>query len=46
VSGTSDWWKRLAEGAPECNMGIASWIGEISEKNSVLVEVLLSAGAM
>jgi hypothetical protein len=38
--------ERLAEGATECNMGIASWIGEISEKNSVLVDVLLGAGAM
>lgn len=30
----------------ECNMGIASWIGQISEENSVLVDILLDAGAM
>jgi amidase len=30
----------------ECNMGIASWLGDISEENSVLVDILLNAGAV
>ncbi|KAF4630691.1 hypothetical protein G7Y89_g7441 [Cudoniella acicularis] len=30
----------------ECDMGIASWIGHISENNSVLVEVLQNVGAI
>lgn len=27
-------------------MGIASWVGQISEENSVLVDILQDAGAM
>lgn len=30
----------------ECNMGIASWVGDISKENSVLVDILLDAGAV
>jgi amidase len=30
----------------ECNMGIASWIGNISKENSVLVDILQNAGAI
>ncbi|KAK4689574.1 amidase, partial [Tremellales sp. Uapishka_1] len=30
----------------ECNMGIVGWIGDISDKNSVLVDILLGAGAI
>ncbi|KAK7464735.1 hypothetical protein VKT23_005941 [Stygiomarasmius scandens] len=30
----------------ECNMGIASWLGEISERDSVLVTILKDAGAV
>lgn len=30
----------------ECNVGIASWIGQISSENSVLVDILLDAGAV
>ncbi|VDB98619.1 unnamed protein product [Peniophora sp. CBMAI 1063] len=30
----------------ECNMGIASWIGQISEKDSVLVTILEKQGAV
>jgi len=30
----------------ECNMGIASWIGQISKENSVLVDILQNAGAI
>ena len=30
----------------ECNMGIVGWIGHISEKDSVLVEILEEQGAM
>ncbi|KAF2098440.1 Acetamidase, partial [Rhizodiscina lignyota] len=30
----------------ECNLGIASWIGQISSENSVLVDILLDAGAI
>lgn len=30
----------------ECNMGIASWVGHISKQNSVLVDILLDAGAI
>lgn len=30
----------------ECNMGIASWIGQISKENSVLVDILQNAGAV
>ncbi|KAH6681684.1 amidase signature domain-containing protein [Halenospora varia] len=29
----------------ECNMGVASWIGQISKENSVLVDILQNAGA-
>lgn len=30
----------------ECNMGIASWVGQISKENSVLVDILQDAGAI
>lgn len=30
----------------ECNMGIASWIGQVSKENSVLVDILQNAGAI
>lgn len=30
----------------ECNMGIASWIGQISKDNSVLVDILQNSGAI
>ncbi|RDW78048.1 amidase-1 [Coleophoma crateriformis] len=30
----------------ECNMGVASWIGQISKENSVLVDILQDAGAI
>ncbi|THU93682.1 amidase [Dendrothele bispora CBS 962.96] len=30
----------------ECNMGIAAWLGEISERDSVLVTILNDAGAV
>lgn len=30
----------------ECNMGIASWIGQTSKENSVLVDILQNAGAI
>jgi amidase len=30
----------------ECNMGIASWLGHISEKDSVLTEILREQGAV
>ncbi|RDW58417.1 amidase-5 [Coleophoma crateriformis] len=30
----------------ECNMGIVSWIGDISKENSVLVDILEQAGAI
>ncbi|KAH8663558.1 amidase signature domain-containing protein [Tricladium varicosporioides] len=30
----------------ECNMGIASWIGQVSKENSVLVDILQDAGAI
>jgi amidase len=30
----------------ECNMGIASWLGDVSAENSVLVDILLNAGAI
>jgi len=38
--------QRFTLTAAECNMGIASWVGHISQENSVLVDILQDAGAM